>query len=106
MVDWYKHDIPDWMDATENLDAEPYRTFHIIVQLIMQNEGPIRNNERGIAGRCRQSLRTYRHSLKILKDLNLISEEAGRIANVRASIEINLINQNRSNASKGGKARG
>jgi len=103
MVDWYKHDIPDWMDATENLDAEPYRAYHVIVQLIMQNEGPIRNNERGIAGRCRQSLRTYRASLKTLKELGLISEESGRIGNVRASIEIKMINQNRFNASKGGK---
>src|SRR5216683_2271656 len=66
MVDWYKHDIPDWMDATEDLDAECYRAFHVIVQLIMVNEKPIRNNERGISGRCRQSLRTYRRVIKEL----------------------------------------
>jgi len=104
MVDWYKHDIPDWMDATEDLDAECYRTYHVLVQLIMVNEKPIRNNERGISGRCRQSLRTYRRVIKELVERQLIAVESGRIANVRASIELKQINENRINAAKGGKA--
>jgi hypothetical protein len=34
MVTFFKHDIPDWMNGTEDLDAEEYRTYHVICQLI------------------------------------------------------------------------
>jgi len=105
MVDWYKHDIPDWMDATEDLDAECYRAFHVIVQLIMVNEKPIRNNERGISGRCRQSLRTYRRVIKELVEKKLIAVESGRIQNLRASIELKKIDESRLRSGRGGKAR-
>lgn len=60
MVGFYKHDIPAWMDGTEALSDGAYRAYHVIVQLIMLNEGPIALDERGIAGRCNQDLRTFR----------------------------------------------
>jgi hypothetical protein len=102
MVEFFKHDIPAWMDGTEALDAETYRTYHVICQLIYLNEGPIANNEHGIAGRCRQSIRTYRRCLETLMELGKITVEDGRIGNERAFIELETIFENRSHASQGG----
>ena len=103
MVNWYKHDIPAWMDGTEALDAEPYRTYHVICQLIYLNEGPIALNEHGIAGRCKQSIRTFRASLKTLLDLGKLTLSDGRLDNSRAEKELENVSENRVNASKGGK---
>ncbi|KRQ99253.1 DUF1376 domain-containing protein [Bradyrhizobium valentinum] len=103
MVTFYKHDIPDWMDGTEALDAETYRTYHVICQLIYLNEGPIANNEHGIAGRCRQHIHTYRRCLRTLTDLGKLRVEDGRIANDRAITELQAIDDNRTRAAHGGK---
>jgi uncharacterized protein YdaU (DUF1376 family) len=102
MVAWYKHDIPAWMDGTEALDAEPYRTYHVICQLIYMNEGPIALNEHGIAGRCKQSIRTFRAALKTLLDMDKLTLSDGRLANSRAEKELENVSENRVNASKGG----
>jgi uncharacterized protein YdaU (DUF1376 family) len=107
MVTFFKHDIPDWMDGTEDLDDAEYRVYHVICQLIYLNEGPIANNEHGIAGRCKQSIRTYRRCLEKLVELGKITLESGRIGNERAFIELKIINENRFNAARGGfKSRG
>jgi uncharacterized protein YdaU (DUF1376 family) len=103
MVTFYKHDIPDWMDGTEALDAETYRTYHVICQLIYLNEGPIANNEHGIAGRCRQHIHTYRRCLRSLIDGGKLRMDGGRIANDRATTELQSINDNRTHAAYGGK---
>lgn len=106
MVTFYKHDIPDWMDGTESLDAESYRTYHVVVQLIYQNEGPIKNNEHGIAGRCRQSLKTYRTALSsLIKSGKLRLDDEARIGNGRASIELQKIDEQRIKAGRGGKSK-
>lgn len=68
MVAFYKHDIPAWMDGTEQLSDGAYRLYHVVCQLIYLNEGSITLNEHGIAGRCRQSIRTFRANLKELTD--------------------------------------
>lgn len=102
MVAFYKHDIPLWMDGTESLDAEPYRAYHVIIQLIYLAEGPIVLNEHGIAGRCKQSIRTFRASLKVLLDAEKIFLIDGRLSNSRAKKELEKISENRLNAAKGG----
>src|SRR6266704_2040884 len=106
MVAWFKHDIPAWMDGTEALDAEPYRAYHVICQLIYMNEGPIALNEHGIAGRCKQSIRTFRASLKMLLELGKLTLSEGRLANSRAGKELENVAENRVNAGKGGKKSG
>jgi uncharacterized protein YdaU (DUF1376 family) len=105
VIAFYRHHIADWMDGTEDLDAEAYRTYHVIVQLIYLNEGPIANNERGIAGRCRQSLKTYRTAFKRLLDLGkVIIDDEARIRNARAVLELENIDEQRMRASRGGKS--
>jgi uncharacterized protein YdaU (DUF1376 family) len=106
MVAWYKHDIPAWMDGAEALDAEPYRAYHVIVQLIYLNEGPVALNEHGIAGRCKQSIRTFRAALKVLLDTGKLTLSDGRLANSRAGKELEKVSENRVNASEGGKNSG
>lgn len=107
MVGFYKHDIPAWMDGTEALSDGAYRAYHVIIQLIMLNEGPIARNERGIAGRCNQPMRAFGKHLKELLDAGkLFIDEAGRIANERAANELETVKNNRVNAGKGGKISG
>lgn len=103
MVNWYKHDIPAWMDGTEALDDAPYRVYHVICQLIYLNEGPIAFNEHGIAGRCKQSIRTFRAALQTLFDAGKLTLADGRISNSRAKKELEKVSENRLNASKGGQ---
>jgi hypothetical protein len=103
MVGFYKHDIPAWMDGTEGLGDGAYRAYHVIVQLIMLNEGPIARNERGIAGRCNQPLRSFSKNLnELLTAGKLVIDEQGRIANERAANELDSVLANRVNAGKGG----
>lgn len=102
MVAFYKHDIAAWMDGTESLSDRAYRAYHVIVQLIYLNEGPIALNEHGIAGRCKQSIRTFRASLQELLDAGKLAILDGRLTNSRADKELEKIDVNRLNAGKGG----
>lgn len=104
MVAWYKHDIPAWMDGTEDLDDGPYRIYHVVCQLIYLNEGPIALNERGIAGRCCQRIDRFRVHLKKLIDLGKLSVVDGKLVNSRCNSELGHIEANRVNAGKGGSA--
>lgn len=102
MVGFYKHDIPSWMDGTESLSDGAYRAYHVICQLIYLNEGPIALNEHGIAGRCRQSVRSFRKHLDELISSGKLRLENGRLANSRAEKELEKIDENRMNAREGG----
>jgi len=104
MVGFYKHDIPAWMDGTEALSDGAYRTYHVIVQLIMLNEGPIALNERGIAGRCNQAIKSFRVHLDVLLKAGKLILSDGRLSNPRAEIELRAVMKNRENAGKGGSS--
>ena len=103
MVGFYKHDIPAWMDGTEALSDGAYRAYHVIVQLIMLNEGPIARNDRGIAGRCNQTLKTFLRNLAELITVGKIQVVDCKLDNGRAASELVAIRANRANATKGGK---
>lgn len=105
MVGFYKHDIPAWMDGTENLSDAAYRAYHVVVQLIMLNEGPITPNDRGIAGRCNQTVKTFTKALAELIKAGKLTMRDGRICNARAAVELSFVEKNRENAGKGGKTR-
>jgi hypothetical protein len=104
MVGFYKHDIPAWMDGTEALSDGAYRAYHVIVQLIMLNEGPIALNERGIAGRCNQAIKSFRVHLDALLKAGKLILCDGRLSNPRAEIELQAVRKNRENAGKGGSS--
>lgn len=103
MVGFYKHDIPAWMDGTEALSDGAYRAYHVILQLIMLNEGPIARNERGIAGRCNQTLKTFSRNLAELIATRKLRVVDGKLDNGRAATELEAIRANRLNAAKGGR---
>jgi len=106
MVGFYKHDIPDWMDGTEALSDGAYRAYHVICQLIYLHEGPIMLNERGIAGRCNQSVKAFRKYLQELLDAGKLAVSEGRLSNSRAALELENVRKNRENAGKGGQISG
>lgn len=105
MVGFYKHDIPAWMDGTERLSDAAYRAYHVVVQLIMLNEGSITRNDRGIAGRCNQTLRTFQRALDELLSAGKLTLSGDQISNARAGRELAFVMKNRENAGKGGKTR-
>lgn len=104
MVGFYKHDIPAWMDGTEDLSDGAYRAYHVIIQLIMLNEGPIALNERGLAGRCNQAIKSFRVHLDALLKAGKLSLLDGRLSNARADLELQAVMKNRANASIGGSS--
>lgn len=106
MVSWYKRDIPKWMDGTEGLSDGAYRAYDVIVNLIYLNEEPIKLNEHGIAGRCKQSVRAFRSNLKELLDAGKLTLEDGRLRNSRADFELGNVAKNRENAARGGEKSG
>lgn len=106
MVNWFKHDIPAWMDGTEALSDGAYRAYHVICQLIYLHEGSIALNEHGIAGRCRQSVRAFRKNLAELVAAEKLTLVNGRLGNSRADLELGKIGENRINAGKGGEKSG
>ena len=87
MVAWYKHDIPAWMDSTEDLDDGAYRVLHVVCQLIYLAEQPIAFNEHGLAGRCRQSLSAFRKNINLLLDSGKLELDLGRLKNSRTVVE-------------------
>ncbi|WP_181017438.1 YdaU family protein [Methylobacterium sp. V23] len=105
MVGFYKHDIPAWMDGTEKLSDSAYRAYHVVVQLIMLNEGPIALNERGLSGRCNMTVKAFGRALTELVAVGKVTLEDGRIHNARADRELESVMKNRENAGKGGKTR-
>ncbi|MGY8665699.1 DUF1376 domain-containing protein [Bradyrhizobium sp. UFLA05-109] len=104
MVEWYMHNIPDWMDGTEGLDDGPYRAYHVVCQLIYLNNGPIALHEQGIAGRCNQHILAFRKNLKTLLDAGKLSLIDGRLSNDRAATELQRVHNHRLTSAKGGKA--
>lgn len=86
MVGFYKHDIPAWMDGTEALSDGAYRVYHVVVQLIMLNEGPIARNDRGIAGRCNQTVKAFGRYLDELISIGKLTFEGDRIGAGSAAI--------------------
>jgi uncharacterized protein YdaU (DUF1376 family) len=106
MVAFYKHHIPDWMNGTEKLSDGAYRAYHVICQLIYLNEGPIVLNERGIAGRCNQSVRAFTRHLAELIDATKVTLENGVIFNSRAEKELEILKTNRENGKTGGEISG
>lgn len=105
MVGFYKHDIPAWMDGTETLSDSAYRAYHVVIQLIMLNEGPIALNERGLSGRCNMTVKAFGRALVELIAAGKVAVEDGRIHNARADRELESVMKNRENAGKGGKTR-
>lgn len=88
MVDFYRHDIPSWMDGTESLSANEYRAYHVICQLLYLNEGPIALNERGIAGRCNMRLDHFRAAVKGLCQKGKLKVADGVVFNDRCAREL------------------
>jgi hypothetical protein len=94
------------MDGTQGLSDSAYRAYHVICQLIVLNEGPIAFNERGIAGRCNQSLRKLRLNVADLIEAGKLKLEDGKLSNSRPDLEIGDMKVKRKHRRKGGRKSG
>jgi len=104
MVAFYKHDIHAWRGGTGKLSDRAYRVYHIIVEEIMAQEGPIALHEKSLAGLSNRSVRDFRAAIEeLIKAGKIVFDDAGRIGNGRTEKELRSIKINRENAAKGGR---
>ncbi|WP_298962436.1 HNH endonuclease [uncultured Methylobacterium sp.] len=80
MAGSYKHDVAAWAAATGRLSDGAYRLYHLIAQLMVLGDGPISYRERGLAGRCNQTVPAFRKNLRELVDADLVLAEANQIS--------------------------
>jgi uncharacterized protein YdaU (DUF1376 family) len=106
MKTWYQHFIVDWMDSTANLDDGAYRVYHVIIQKIYENEGPLTHNETALAGLCKQHPLAFRKNLKTLIDLGKLRLTKGKLTNDRARIELKRLANLRKTKQEAGEASG
>jgi hypothetical protein len=96
MVAFYQHNIVAWMDGTESLEDGEYRAYHVICELMYMQEGPIKDNEKGIAGRCNQHVLTFRRNLRKLIDAKkIVVMPDGKLTNLRVEQELARIRRTR-----------
>lgn len=103
MVAFYKHDIAQWRSGTVSLSDRAYRVYHVIVEEIMLNEGPVPLHERSLAGKANRSVRDFRAALDELVTFGKVSIRDGFVTNSRAEKELNGIRTNREHAANGGR---
>lgn len=104
MVAFYKHNIASWRGGTASLTDPQYRLYHVIVEQIYFEEGPITLHVRAIAGLCNMSTRMVRLTFAELVNLGKLSVGLdGKISQVRAEFELKNVTNNRRNAAKGGR---
>jgi uncharacterized protein YdaU (DUF1376 family) len=106
MVGFYKHDVAAWRGGTASLTHEQYRVYHVIIEEIMVQEGPILPHERMLAGVANMSVRAFKAALNMLLEAGKLRLEGGRLTNVRAGKELDFVRNNRENAKTGGFASG
>jgi hypothetical protein len=106
MVAFYKHDIISWQEGTASLSDGAYRLYHVIVEQIMLNEGPIRLHPRMLAGLCnsRPEVITRYHLPELIR-LGKVTLDGDMLWNERCKRELDQIADNRRNAGKGGRSR-
>jgi uncharacterized protein YdaU (DUF1376 family) len=106
MVSFYKHDIAAWRGGTASLTHEQYRVYHVIVEQLMLDEGPVRIHERMLAGLANMSVRAFRKALDELVAAGKLRPSGDQITNDRAENELVSIRNNRENAKTGGFSSG
>lgn len=106
MVAFYKHNIVDWRSGTVNLSDRAYRLYHVLIEEIMLNEGPVPLHERSLAGKSNRSTRDFRAALQELVDAGKITVQDGFVSNSRCESELNTVRTNRETAANGGRNSG
>lgn len=102
-MQFYKHDIVQWRGGTVGLSDRAYRVYHVLVEEIMLNEGPVPHHERSLAGKSNRSARDFRAALAELVAAGKVTIRAGMIENLRAEKELKSVRKLREHAAKGGR---
>lgn len=104
MVRFYKHDINDWRGGTRRLSDRAYRVYHVLVEEIMQAEGPVPNDERFLAALSNRSTRDYRAALaELVSAGKIVALPDGRLSNPRTERELDGIKSARERMAEGGR---
>ncbi len=106
MVQFYKHDIAQWRGGTVMLSDRAYRVYHVLVEEIMVNEGPVALHERSLAGKANRSVRDFKAAMEELIGFGKITVRGGFVHNSRCENELRSIRTNREHASTGGRVSG
>ena len=106
MVSFYKHSIVDWRSGTVDLSDRAYRVYHVIVEEIMLNEGPVPLHERSLAGKANRSVRDFRAALDELVAAGKLIVQDGFVDNSRCEKELKGVRTNREHAASGGRVSG
>lgn len=95
MAVFYKHHIMDWRGGTSGLSDRAYRVYHVIIEEIMLNDGPVPLHERSLAGKSNRSTRDFRAALAELVEAGKIVLKDGFLHNPRAEAELDAIQKSR-----------
>lgn len=95
MASFYKHHIMDWRSGTSSLSDRAYRVYHVIIEEIMLNDGPVPLHERSLAGKSNRSTRDFRAALAELVAAEKVIVKDGFLHNPRAEAELDAIQKSR-----------
>ena len=95
MASFYKHHIMDWRSGTSSLSDRAYRVYHVIIEEIMLNDGPVPLHERSLAGKSNRSTRDFRAALAELVEAGKVIVKDGFLHNPRAEAELDAIQKSR-----------
>ena len=95
MASFYKHHIMDWRSGTSGLSDRAYRVYHVIIEEIMLNDGPVPLHERSLAGKSNRSTRDFRAALAELIEAGKVIVKDGFLHNPRAEAELDAIQKSR-----------
>lgn len=95
MAVFYKHHIMDWRSGTSGLSDRAYRVYHVIIEEIMLNDGPVPLHERSLAGKSNRSTRDFRAALSELVESGKVILKDGFLHNPRAEAELDAIQKGR-----------
>lgn len=95
MAVFYKHHIMDWRSGTSGLSDRAYRVYHVIIEEIMLNDGPVPLHERSLAGKSNRSTRDFRAALAELIEAGKVILKDGFLHNPRAEAELDAMQKSR-----------
>lgn len=101
MATFYKHHIMDWRSGTSGLSDRAYRVYHVIIEEIMLNDGPVPLHERSLAGKSNRSTRDFRAALAELIEAGKVIAKDGFLHNPRAEAELDAMQNGREKYPKG-----
>lgn len=75
MADYYKFEIANWNEGTDDLTLEQEAAYLRVINAIQKNDAPVPHNDRVLAGMFRTSTRKARKLLQALVDAGKVTTD-------------------------------